>query len=340
MAAHPEPLPAPPRLGPDWRAVGRSLISPWYNAVLTALTLAVLVPFGLAVAEWALRWARWDVVWANGRLFAVGTYPPEQLWRVWVCIALTAVAALATRAARRWPRLKPGVGVAWVVLPFGVVGLLSGVRTSLWGGLLVTLLLAVGGMVLSFPLGVLLALGRRSRLPVVRWICTAYIEVVRGVPLVTVLFMAQVLMPLFLPGIRPDKLLRALVGITAFSAAYMAENVRGGLQGVPLGQYEAAYALGLTPGQTLALVVLPQALRSVLPAIAGQFISLFKDTSLVAIMGILDLLGIARSVIAHPRWLGRQAEVYIFAGAVYWLFTYAISAASRRLERPDVPPGA
>lgn len=322
----------------------RSLVSPWYNALLTVLCLYLVVGGGAAAVRWALVWARWDVLWANARLFAVGTYPPDQMGRVWACVAILVALGAATgllSVARRrgvWkgsPWLSAALGAAWVASFPAMVWILAGVRSTLWGGLLVTLLLAVGGITLSFPLGVLLALGRRSSLPAVRLACTLYIEVVRGVPLVSILFMAQVLLPLFLPAVRLDKLLRALVGITAFSAAYMAENVRGGLQGVPRGQYEAAYSLGLSPARALALVILPQALRSVVPAIVGQFISLFKDTSLVAIMGILDLLGIARSVIANPAWLGRQAEVYIFAGMIYWLFTYAMSAVSRRLERPE-----
>ena len=330
----------PPQLSTRdrWAQWARSLVVPWYNALLTACCLAVLLPGGWAVGVWAVRWARWDVVGANLRLFAVGTYPPAQAWRPLVALVLSvALAGFTGWALRLRQRRALWVAVAlWLAWPAAVLGLVAAVRTSLWGGLLVTVLLSAGGIVLSFPLGVLLALGRRSRLGLVRVVCTAYIELVRGVPLVSVLFMAQLLLPLFVPGMRPDKLLRALVGITAFTAAYIAENVRGGLQGVPLGQYEAAYALGLSPAQALALVVLPQALRAVLPSIAGQFISLLKDTSLVAIMGILDLLGVARSVLAHPRWLGRQAEVYLFVGAVYWLLTYSLSRASRRLERPEL----
>ncbi|MEW6049247.1 MAG: amino acid ABC transporter permease, partial [Bacillota bacterium] len=321
---------------PEWR----TLYSPWYNALLTLAAGAIVVAGGRAALAWAVRWAQWDVLGANLRLFLVGTYPLEQAWRVRASLLVVGVLAVLTagvrllgRRAGRWVwvgRARLALGVAWVLSFPGIVAILSGVRTSLWGGLLVTAVLAVGGIALSFPLGILLALGRRSRLPAIRVVSTLYIEAVRGVPLVTILFMAQILVPIFLPGVRFDKLLRALIGIMAFSAAYVAENVRGGLQGVPASQYEAAYALGLSHAQVLGLVVLPQALRAVVPAIVGQFISLFKDTSLVAIMGIQDLLGIARSVMANPRWLGRQAEVYIFAGAVYWVFTYAMSAVSRR----------
>ena len=234
--------------------------------------------------------------------------------------------------------LRPWVLGGWLLsFPWTMIWLhgfagLPTVFTSSWGGLLLTLILAAVGIVVSFPLGVLLALGRRSTLPVIKWVSTAYIETVRGVPLVTILFMAQIMVPIFLPDFRIDKILRAMLGITLFSAAYMAENVRGGLQAIPTGQYEAAHAVGLNYPLTMLLVVLPQALRSVIPAIVGQFISLFKDTSLVTVIGLLDLLGIAKTVIANPDWLGLQAEVYLFAAVVYFVFSYSMSYISLRIE--------
>lgn len=245
---------------------------------------------------------------------------------------------LAARRGRRWRR---GIIILWILsFPwvllllsgFGPSGILPKVETTSWGGFTLTLLLAVVGIVASFPIGVLLALGRRSNLPAISIICTAFIEVVRGMPLVTVLFMTHLMMPIFLPQVRIDRVVRAMVGLTIFTSAYMAENVRGGLQGVPKGQYEAAQALGLGNSLTMLLIVLPQAVRSVIPSIVGQFISLFKDTSLVTIIGLLDLLGIARSVIANPAWLGLQAEVYLFAAVLYWMFSYSLSKASARVE--------
>ncbi len=207
------------------------------------------------------------------------------------------------------------------------------VATTNWGGLLLTFLLAVVGIVASFPLGVLLGVGRHQGLPAIRLFSTLYIELIRGVPLVTVLFTAQVMLPLFLPeGVRVDNLIRAMTGITLFSAAYLAENVRGGLQSVPRGQVEAARALGLNGFQTLILIVLPQALRAVIPAIVGQFISLFKDTSLVTIVGLAELLGMALAVTNQPEWLGTQREAFLFVAVIYWIFSYSLSWASRRLE--------
>ena len=233
--------------------------------------------------------------------------------------------------------------VGWLLVPVCGIVLLAGfeaselipdVSTTLWGGLLVTILLAAGGILLSFPLGIALAFGRRSSLPVVSAFSTIFIEVIRGVPLVTILFMFSIILALFLPvESRIDRLVRALMAVTVFSAAYSAENVRGGLQSVPLGQIEAAKALGMGNFKTTVFIVLPQALRAVLPAIVGQFISLFKDTTLVVIIGINDFLGIGRSIInSDPEFVQMRTEVYIFMAVVYWIFSYLMSLASRRME--------
>lgn len=236
------------------------------------------------------------------------------------------------------------VGAAWVVvallasliiLPgFAGSSLLPQIATTSWGGLLVTLFLAAGGIILSFPIGVLLALGRRSTLPVVKAFCVTFIESIRGVPLITILFMFSVIIQLFLPEeARIDRLVRALIGMTVFSAAYTAENVRGGLAAVPEGQVEAAKAVGMNNFQITALIVLPQAIRAVIPAIVGQFISLFKDTTLAIIIGINELLGIGKSIInTDPAFIRLQAEVYIFIAALFWIISYILSYASRQLE--------
>ncbi len=239
-------------------------------------------------------------------------------------------------------RLRRLALIGWVAYFPLVIVLVSGwsdaagalplVTTNLWGGLLLTLLLTVVGIVFSFPLGVLLALGRQYGLPVARGLCVMYIELIRGVPLVTVLFMAQLMLPLFLPGVTIDRVVRAMAGIVLFSAAYLAENVRGGLQAIPRGQYEAARALGLNTWKMMLLIVLPQALKAVIPILVGQFIALFKDTSLVVIVGLLDLMGIAKTVLAQPDFLGLQAEVYVFVALVYGIFCYLMSAFSQRVE--------
>jgi general L-amino acid transport system permease protein len=233
--------------------------------------------------------------------------------------------------------------IAWLVslllIPILLRGLgentpIPAVDTNLWGGLMVTLILAVGGILLSFPIGVLLALGRRSALPIIRIFCTGFIELVRGVPLITILFMSSIILALFLPPeLRIDRLVRALLGMTLFSAAYTAENVRGGLAAVTEGQMEAARAVGLNNFQTTLLIVLPQALRAVIPAIVGQFIALFKDTTLAIIVAINELLNIGKSVLqSDVEYLQLQFEIYVFVAAIFWIFSYLMSFASRRLE--------
>lgn len=222
------------------------------------------------------------------------------------------------------------------ILPgFENSSLLPKVPTTVWGGLLITLLLSVGGIVLSFPIGVLLALGRRSSLPVVKLFSIFFIEVVRGVPLVTILFMFSIILALFLPSeSRIDRVIRALMGTVVFSAAYTAENVRGGLQAIPPGQVEAAKAMGLKNFHITLLIVLPQALRLVIPTIVGQFISLFKDTTLVYIVGINDLLGIGNAVLnLNPEFVRLQMEVYLFIAVIFWVFSYFMSYASLQLEK-------
>jgi general L-amino acid transport system permease protein len=231
--------------------------------------------------------------------------------------------------------------VCWVLsFPIGLV-LLNGVGGFLpviegrnkWGFIL-NLLGAVVGIGLSFPVGVLLALGRRSKLPAIRLVCTAYIEIIRGVPLISLLFMASIMLQLLLPAsVRPDLVIRAMLTITAFSAAYMAENVRGGLQAIPKGQYEAAYAVGLSGVLTTVLIILPQALRAVIPAIVGQFISLFKDTTLFGFIAILELLNISRSILGNLEWRGTIFELYVFIGIIFWVLCYSMSYISRRVEK-------
>jgi general L-amino acid transport system permease protein len=266
-------------------------------------------------------------------------------------IGLTGVVAYAANSALVWVAFAIGVRgwpprrvirIAWLVsvpvtfwLIAGFTGTpIASVRSNDWGGLLLTVLLAATGIVLSFPFGVLLALGRRSALPAVRMLSTGYIELIRGVPLVTILFMADLILPLFLPQqLTLDRVARAIGGITLFSAAYVAENVRGGLQAIPTGQVEAAQALGLSGMQTNVYIVLPQALRSVIPANVGLFISLLKDTTLVSIIGLLELLNIGRAILAQPESLGARMEVYTFIAAVFFVLCYAMSQASYRLER-------
>lgn len=268
--------------------------------------------------------------------------PVETLFKG-LTLAVSGVIALGFTIGQQCKKFEISsltVAIAWFIsLPIslwlvgGNFGL-TAVDANVWNGLVLTLLVAISGITFSFPLGILLALGRQSTLPVIKLFCTCYIELVRGLPLIGILFMAQVMLPLFLPaGLEIDRVLRAIAAFVLFSAAYLAENVRGGLQSIPKGQAEAARALGLNIPLTIALIILPQALKASIPAIVGQFIGLFKDTSLVAIVGLVDLMGIARTVLSQPEFIGRYAEVYLFVAIIYWVFCFSMSQASQKLER-------
>lgn len=286
--------------------------------------------------------ACWPFVKAKFVQFMLGRYPADERWRV-ILVGAMFVALLVPLLLPRAPRkglnaiLFFGVFpiVAFVLLVGGWFGL-EHVETSLWGGLLVTLVLSYVGISVSLPLGILLALGRRSKLPVVKMFSVVFIETVRGVPLVTVLFMASVMLPLFLPpGTTFDKLLRALIGVALFASAYMAEVVRGGLQAIPKGQYEGANSLGLGYWQKMFLIVLPQALKLVIPGIVNTFIGLFKDTSLVSIIGMFDLLGIVRQSFSNSAWASAQTPMtgLVFAGFVFWIFCFGMSRYSIFMEK-------
>lgn len=376
-------------LGPfDW--FRKNLFSTWYNAMLSIVAVAFLFFALRSVFNWVFFTADWDPIIHSPKLFAVGQYPPDQLWRpgaiilmisllmgvswrLWGGTVRTFALALAIALGiaglipvsmslylrlyflanpvlvacgyllGRFVAKSAWVMVAWLLSFVLTIILLAGFRgvswlprveTGLWGGLLLTFLLALIGIVASFPIGVALALGRRSSLPVVKVMCILFIELIRGVPLVTLLFMASIILPLFLPeDFRIDRVLRAMAGMTLFAAAYMAENVRGGLQAISRGQEEAAKALGLTGFQTMAFIILPQALRAVIPAIVGQFIALFMDTTLAVIVGLVELLAVGKTILqSNPEWLLLDMEVFVFIAAIFWVFTFSMSYASRRLE--------
>ncbi len=269
-----------------------------------------------------------------------GRYPNDQLWRINTVYIVLIVAAIPLFLRRFQYKQWLGIFLLFVypvfafVLFYGDTAGLEPIETPLWGGLFLTLVIAVSGIVASLPIGIVLALGRRSEMPVVRAICVAFIELWRGVPLITVLFMSSVMFPLFMPeGVNFDKLLRALIGVMLFSAAYMAEVVRGGLQAIPKGQFEAAQSLGLSYPKMMGLIVLPQALKIVIPGIVNTFIGLFKDTTLVLIIGLFDFLGMAQAVATNPDWLGFYVEGYVFVAFGFWIFCFSMSRYSQHLER-------
>jgi general L-amino acid transport system permease protein len=336
-----------------------NLFSSWLNTILTLAGIAFVVWVVPPIFRWAFTDAAWSgsdrtactdpavgACWAFVRAkfaqFMYGRYPFDQRWRVDL-LGILLIAGLIPMAIPRVPFKRENVFFLLVIFPILAFVLLLGgvfglpyVETTLWGGLLVTLVVAIVAIVISMPVGVLLALGRRSQLPVIRIGSVTFIEFVRGVPLITVLFMSSVMLPIFLPpGTNFDKLLRALIGVTLFSSAYMAEVVRAGLQAIPRGQREAASALGLNYWRTMGLIILPQALKIVIPGIVNSFISLFKDTSLVLIIGIYDLLGIIQLGFADPNWVSPRTTTsgYVFAAVVFWIFCFSMSRYSIYTER-------
>lgn len=348
--------------------VRENLISSPTDVILTIVSVSLLVYFLPSALRWLFVDAQWSgsdrsfcatvaqggaqpdgwsgACWAFVRAkyeqFLFGRYTISERWRV-VLVGAMFVALFVPLLIPRAPYKLANAFLLFVVLPIVSFFLLVGgyfglprVETQLWGGLMVTLVLSFVAIAVSLPLGILLALGRRSDLPVIKMFCIVFIETVRGVPLVTVLFMASVMLPLFLPaGVTFDKFMRALIGVALFAAAYMAEVVRGGLQAIPKGQYEGADSLGLSYWQKTGLIVLPQALKLVIPGIVNTFIGIFKDTSLVYIIGMFDLLGIIRQNFADASWATAQTPMtgLVFAGFVFWVFCFGMSRYSIYMER-------
>ena len=339
-----------------------NLFATWLSTAVTLVLAYLVLRWTLGFVEWAFVNAIWDVPSVNGqpqtqacrdnkgvgacwavitekhRFILFGTYPFEEHWRP-ALVCLLFVALYVVSAMRRFwswslvPIWAATLTVIGVLMWGGVFGL-SYVPQERWGGLPITLILSTFGLALAFPLAILVALGRRSKLPAIKMLCVLYVELIRGVPLISLLFMASVMFPLFLPeGMNIDKLLRAQIAITLFAGAYLAEVVRGGLQSLSRGQYEAADALGLSYWQKTGLIILPQALRTVIPPLVNTFIGFFKDTSLVLIIGIFDLLTAGKTAVVEPAWQGFGVEVYVTVGAIYLVFCFAMSKYSQGLER-------
>jgi general L-amino acid transport system permease protein len=334
------------------RWLRENLFPSWSHALATLLilwllwkTLPPLIDWAFLDAVWrpdskacrAGEGACWGFIAEKHRFILFGTYPYEQHWRPAVATVLLILlwGLSALRAFWRWWLALiwlSGLTVIGILMWGGVMGL-PYVENERWGGLILTLLLTTFGLAVAFPLSILLALGRRSDLPVIRALCIGYIELIRGVPLISLLFMASVMLPLFLPaGVTVDKLLRAQIALILFAAAYLAEVVRGGLQAIPKGQYDAAHALALPFWRRTWLIILPQALRISVPPLVNTFIGFFKDTSLVLIIGLFDLLSTIKVSLNEPAWTGFGVEAYLFASLVYFAFCTAMSRYSRRLE--------
>ncbi len=335
--------------------VRQNLFATPFDSVLTLFGAYLIVAFVFPALNWAVFDASWsgkDQSACDGdgacwvfiidriNFFVYGFIDESFYWRVnliFIMFALLIIpqffAKFPKKAWLGWFLVTGYPVISYILLVGGVFGL-ADIDTGKWGGIMLTLILSFVGIVAALPIGVLLALGRRSKMPVIRGICVCFIEFWRGVPLISVLFMASVMLPLFLPeGVNFNKLLRAMIGIVMFQSAYMAEVVRGGLQAIAKGQYEAAEALGLNYWKSMVLIILPQALKMVIPGIVNTFIALFKDTTLVLIIGLLDVLAAVQAAIVDPAWRSVATEGYVFAAAVFWVFCFSMSRYSQALER-------
>ncbi|MFV0437437.1 MAG: amino acid ABC transporter permease [Desulfopila sp.] len=333
--------------------VRQNLFNSPLNSILTIVIVALIVKLMPPIVKWGLIdsvWfsdsevckassgACWSVVSQNLRFILFGFYPYDQQWRPVISVLILCGLFWLSYYRRFWGKKLlyswlVGVVVMGVLLKGGLFGLVA-VETTKWSGITLTLLLSLFGLTAAYPLGVLLALGRRSALPAVKALSVIYIELIRGVPLISLLFMSSVMFPLFLPeGITIDKILRAQAAIILFTAAYIAEVVRGGLQAIPRGQYEAAEALGLEYGLKMRLIILPQALKVVIPPTVSILISAFKDTSLVIIIGLFDLMKTTKTTLANPEWMAFSTEAYIFIAILYFLGCFSMSNFSRNLEK-------
>ena len=345
---------APRRSISAWVWARTQLFSSPFNTLLTMLSVWLLLATVPAMIEWLFikstvhatsaqecrgtGGACWAFIIEKHRLILFGLYPYDEQWRPLLATLLLLAVIIMSGNRKFW---HSWLALLWVaalaavgVLMWGGVFGLTYVENSLWGGLPLTLILSTFGVAFAFPIGVLLALGRRSHMPAIKSLCVVYIELIRGVPLISLLFMSAVMLPLFLPeGMSVDKLLRAQIAIILFAAAYIAETVRGGLQAIPKGQYEGANSIGLTYWQMMRLVILPQALKIVIPPMVGIFIAMFKDTSLVVIIGIFDLTQAAKAALADQAWRGFSTEVYVFISIIYFGFCYSMSKYSQSLER-------
>jgi general L-amino acid transport system permease protein len=329
-----------------------NLFAGWVSTAFTLLVLLLLwktlppfIDWAFLDAVWkpdskacrAAEGACWGFIAEKHRFILFGTYPYDLHWRPAIATVLLIglwIFSAIRRFWRWWLTLVwlGGLTLIGILMWGGVLGM-PYVENERWGGLILTLLLTTFGVAFAFPLSILLALGRRSDMPVVRGLCVGYIELIRGVPLISLLFMASVMLPLFLPhDVTIDKLLRAQIAMIMFAAAYLAEVVRGGLQAIPKGQYDAAHALALPYWRRTFLIILPQALRISVPPLMNTFIGFFKDTSLVLIIGLFDLLSTVKISLNEPAWTGFGVEAYLFASMVYFLFCYSMSRYSRRLE--------
>lgn len=353
MTTATESLPPPTATTGPIAWVRERLFSSPLNIILTVVAVWLILMSLPPFIEWALIKANftadtsqacragggacWAFIGQKYRLMLFGLYPYDEQWRPLIAAIIMIGMIIVSGMQRFWNMsllfIWIGGLIVVAILMWGGIFGLRYVEDTQWGGLPLTLILSTFGIALAFPFGILLALGRRSRMPAIKTLCVLYIELIRGVPLISMLFMSSVMLPLFLPeGFSIDKLLRAQIAIILFAAAYLAEVVRGGLQAIPKGQYEGADSLGLSYGQKMGFIILPQALKIVIPPLCSLFIAVFKDTSLVVIIGIYDLMQSTKVSLTDPAWRGFSIEAYVFVSAIYFIFCYGMSKYSQNLE--------
>ncbi|MGB5918216.1 amino acid ABC transporter permease [Arcobacter sp.] len=344
-----ETRPAPLGVSGPIKWIKENLFPSPISSILTILSLVLLYYIIPPLLNWMIfdaTWtgtkeeitkhgARWIFIYEKFNQFIYGFYPEDLYWRPNLILALF-VASIVLFKKIRHIKVRATILILFPIASFILIhgGLgLEVVPTTKWGGLMLTMVVASVGIVVSFPIGIIFALGRQSNMPIIKTISVLYIEFIRGVPLITLLFMSSVILPLFFPeGVTFDKLLRALIGVTLFQAAYLAEVIRGGLQAIPKGQYEAADSIGLSYWQAMGLVILPQALKISIPNIVGSFVALFKDTTLVLIIGLFDVLAMVTLTTTDPHWLGFETEGYVFVTMIYWIICFSMSKYAQSVE--------
>ena len=323
-----------------FQSLRKTLFSNLFNTFFSLVLIYIISLICLNTFEWLIFNANWKVVTSNLPLYAFCSFPTDEQWRpaTWIISLLSL--SIVTLFGPKWKWLRKKLLLAWIsTLPIGLYLLygglgLSPIMSRHWGGLTLTILLTVFSSVLSLPLGIVLALCRQSSLPLIQKISSIYIDVMRAIPLIAVLFFGQLLIPLFLPvGIEIDRVWRAIFAFSLFVSAYIAEDIRGGLQSIPKTQTEAANSLGLNQHQIIRFILIPQALRIALPALTNQSIGLFQNTSLMAILGLVELLGVGRSILANPEFIGQYIEVYIWLACVYWSVCTIMAILARHLEK-------
>ncbi len=322
------------------KTIKRKFVATPFDSLITIIIITLIIFISDETLNWLFNVADWKVVTENFSLYMFGSFPLDQQWRPILWITLLFCLTLITLFGPKVGLIRKIIPIIWIIMaPMGIILLAGGIglkpiQSNNWGGLTLTLLLTISSIIIALPIGIILALFRQSRLFMLRWTSRIYIDVMRSVPLISVLFFGQLLIPLFLPmEMQVNRVLRAVLAFGLFASAYIAEDIRGGLQSIPKTQKEASMVLGLSKIQTIQLVLLPQAIRTAIPALTNQAIGILQNTSLMAILGLVELLGISRSILANPNFIGKYMEAYVWLAAIYWLICTAMALLSRDLER-------